>query len=282
MWMAIAAIRRVVPEGLREHVADRGTPSNSIMQSDRVPDCRVSEGHESARATSVTHDGHYYDAELHRDHWFTNNSAKRARRWRELIRMLEPGPNDRILEIGCAVGEHALRLAPRVREVVGVDLASPAIVRARARAAREHISNAHFETCDAGDLSAWRDGVFDKVAAIDFFEHVDDRALAAILSEVRRVLIPGGRLAVYTPCATHYVERMKARNFMLRQFPGHIAVRTPESYAKLLAASGFKVTTLSFLPSDYPGFGLVDRLLISLPGFGRWFRHRICIVAIPV
>ena len=232
---------------------------------------------ESAHA--VTHDAHYYDAELHHDHWFTNNSAKKARRWREVVRMLEPGRDDRILEIGCAAGEHALKLAREVREVVGIDLAPPAIDRARASAAREGIANARFETGDASDLAAWRDGTFDKVAAIDFVEHVDDRALAAILSEVRRIMVPGGRLAIYTPCATHYVERMKARNFILRQFPGHVAVRTPESYQGLLATSGFKVNSLSFLPSDYPAFGLLDRLLIPVPMLGRWFRHRICIVA---
>ena len=235
-------------------------------------------GH-AVRTHVVAHDAHYYDAELHRDHWFTNNGAKRARRWREVVRMLEPGSDDRILEIGCAAGEHALKLAREVREVVGVDLAPPAIERARERATREGIANVRFETGDACDLAVWRKESFDKVAAIDFVEHVDDLALTAILSEVRRVLVPGGRLAIYTPCATHYVERMKARNFILRQFPGHIAVRTPESYLELLAVSGFTVNSLSFLPSDYPAFGLLDRLLIPVPMLGRWFRHRICIVA---
>jgi 2-polyprenyl-6-hydroxyphenyl methylase / 3-demethylubiquinone-9 3-methyltransferase len=228
---------------------------------------------------TVIHDARYYDSELHHDHWFTNNAAKRARRWREVVRMLEPGRKDRILEVGCATGEHALRLAREAREVVGVDVAPPAIERARARAAREGIANARFETGDASDLAMWGIGTFDKAVAIDFVEHVDDQTLAAILSEVRRVLVPGGRLAIYTPCATHYVERMKAQNFILRQFPGHIAVRTPESYRELLSAAGFLVISLSFLPSDYPAFGLLDRLLIPVPVLGRWFRHRICIAA---
>jgi hypothetical protein len=50
----------------------------------------------------VLYDGTSFDAELHRDHWFKNNAAKRARRWREVLRMLDPTPTDRVLEIGCA------------------------------------------------------------------------------------------------------------------------------------------------------------------------------------
>lgn len=226
------------------------------------------------------YDAHYFDTKLHRNHWFSNNAAKRARRWREVVRMLEPDHADRILEIGCATGEHALRLAPEVGEVVGIDSAPVAIERARLRASELGISNARFEICDATDIHLWGDAAFDKVAAIDFVEHVDDDALPTILHEVWRVLVPGGRLAIYTPCATHYVEWLKARSVVLRQIPGHIAVRSPERYCKLLTAARFALQAMWFLPSDYPGFGAIDRGLTWLPGVGRWFRFRICAVAV--
>ncbi len=249
------------------------------MKSPRSPAIDTASGLGTEGPREAQYDAHYFDAELHHDHWFTNNEAKRARRWREVVRMLEPVADDRVLEIGCAAGEHALRLARQVRTVVGIDLAPAAIERARLRAAKEGVRNARFEVCDAGNLRPWPDAAFDKVAAIDFVEHVDDIALAVILREVRRVLVPGGRLAIYTPCATHYVERLKARNLVLRQIPGHIAVRSPEPYRKLLAAAGLEVEALWFLPSDYPGFGAVDRTLARLPVVGRWFRFRICAVA---
>jgi cyclopropane fatty-acyl-phospholipid synthase-like methyltransferase len=227
----------------------------------------------------VLYDGEYFDAELHRDHWFKNNAAKRARRWREILRMLEPHAYDRMLEIGCATGEHTVRLAGLVKAVVGIDSAPEAIVRARERAAREHVGNAMFDIADAADLSRYADHSFDKIAAIDFVEHVDDATLGAILGEAARLLVPGGRLAVYTPCATHYVERLKARNLILKQLPVHIAVRGPASYRAALDRAGFSIDSLWYSPSDYPVFGLLDRALAPLPAIGPFFQFRICIVA---
>ena len=34
---------------------------------------------------------------------------------------------------------------------------------------------------------------------------------------------------------------------------------------------------IEYLPSDYPLFGALDRLLARVPGIGPWFRFRILI-----
>jgi ubiquinone/menaquinone biosynthesis C-methylase UbiE len=101
-----------------------------------------------------------------------------------------PDTADRVLEIGCATGEHTVRLARLAKEVVGIDYAPAAIARARERVSREPVGNVGFEVADATDLSQWKDQSFDKVAAIDFVEHVDDEQLEIILSEAARVLVP--------------------------------------------------------------------------------------------
>ena len=231
-----------------------------------------------AAVDDVAYDAHYFDAELHRDHWFKNNAAKRASRWRDVLRMLEPAVSDRILEIGCGAGLHALKLAPLVGAVVGVDRAHAGVARARHEAARQNAGNASFIAADAAFLPLGC-ATCDKVAAIDFVEHVGDDVLERVLAEVGRVLRPGGRLAIYTPCGTHYVERLKARNLVLRQIPGHIAVRGPQAYARLLQRAGFAIRSQWFSPSEYPLFGLLDRALGAVPVAGAWFQFRICIVA---
>lgn len=223
----------------------------------------------------------YFDEQLHRQHWFHNNAAKRELRWKEVVRMLEPNAQDRILEIGCATGEHSLRLATLVREVVGVDLAVAAITRARERAETAGAGNVRFVVLDAAYLSGIEDTTFDKVAAIDFVEHIDDPTLLSVLRESRRVLRPRGLLAIFTPCESHYVERMKAGNFFLHQTPGHIAVRGELRYRNLLEQSGFDIVSLHFSPSTYPLAGWLDRWLWNVPLIGPLFRFRLCIAARP-
>ena len=228
---------------------------------------------------SGAYDAHYFDCELHRYHWFTNNAAKDARRWSEVLRMLEPRASDRLLEIGCGAGRHAIALAQFVGHVIGIDRSLVGVQRAGAFACRAGTPNIAFATCDAATLP-FADGTFQKVAAIDFAEHVDDANFAKVLAEVHRVLDLDGILAIFTPCVTHYVERLKSGGVLLRQIPEHIAVRGPEAYRKLLGAAGFGIRSCRFLPSDYPLFGAVDRLLARVPGIGPWFRFRICIAAV--
>jgi SAM-dependent methyltransferase len=228
----------------------------------------------------ASYDDAYYEESLARGHWFKDNAAKHELRWRQVLAMVDPQPSDVVLEIGCAAGRHALRIAPLCRRVVGVDAAAAAIVRARAAAqaspARERCE---FVEADAARLDFLADASVDKAMAIDFVEHVADDDLLAILREVRRVLRPGGTLSVFTPCATHYVERLKARNLLLKQLPGHVAVRGLGSYRPLLAQAGLPVERTWHSPSTYPVFGLLDRLLAGAPLVGPLFRFRLCFVA---
>ena len=243
------------------------------LQSNPTP--RLAPDHDALYGSS------YFDDQLHRQHWFHNNAAKHQLRWKEVVRMLKPDARDRVLEIGCATGEHSLRLAKLVHKVVGVDAAAVAIARANERAASLDLRNVQFVVKDAANLSGLDDATFDKVAAIDFVEHIDDATLLSVLRETRRVLRQKGRLAIFTPCASHYVERMKAGNFVLHQTPGHIAVRGEHRYRHLLQHGGFDIVSLHFSPSTYPLVGWLDRWLWNAPLIGPLFRFRLCIVATP-
>jgi SAM-dependent methyltransferase len=130
------------------------------------------------------------------------------------------------------------------------------------------------------DLSAVADGSVDAVAAIDLVEHVDDPTLAAMLRECRRVLAPGGRLGIYTPDRAHYVERMKAHDFVLKQFPQHIAVRRVGAYRRFLAEARFAIDLEAWSVSPFPGVRWVERALAPLPLLGPTFRYRILLRAV--
>ena len=226
------------------------------------------------------YDTAYYEG-LHPHHWFKNPARKYAERDRDVLRVVAPGPDDLVVELGSARGDVSFLLARHCREVVGVDAAPEAIAMAEVERVRRGIPNVRWLVADVAAAPAIADRSVDAVAAIDLVEHIDDPTLRAMLRECRRILKPGGRLGIYTPDRLHYVERMKANGVLLRQFPQHIAVRRSGEYLRILEESGFGVSLDTWSVSPFPGVRWVERLLSPLPLVGPTFRYRILLQAFP-
>lgn len=217
---------------------------------------------------------------LHPHHWFKNPPRKYAERDRDVLRVVAPRPSDLVVELGSARGDVTFLLARHAREVVGVDAAPEAIAMAEETRTRLGIGNVRWLEADVAALGPVADGSVDAVAAIDLVEHVDDATLAAMLAECRRVLKPGGRFGIYTPDRAHYVERLKAHDFVLKQFPQHIAVRRVAEYRRFLLAAGFSIDLETWSVSPFPVVRWVERALSPLPLVGPTFRYRILIRAL--
>ena len=221
-----------------------------------------------------------YFERLHKEHWFTNPERKYQERNRDTLRVVAPRPTDRILELGSARGDITFLLAAHAKEVVGLDASDDALTLAERALAEREIANVSFEKGDVADLSAFGDSSFDAVAAIDLVEHIDDPTLAAMLRGCRRVLVPGGRLGLYTPDRAHYVERLKAHDVLLRQFPQHIAVRRVEAYRAFLADAGFRIVLDAYSVSPFPAVRWIEAALAPLPFVGETFRYRILLSSV--
>ena len=100
----------------------------------------------------------------------------------------------RVLDLGCGLGRHSLLLARAGLAVDAYDLSADAVreVESRARADRLDLRVRHG---DMHDLP-YEDGTFDCVVAFHVIYHTDRPGLERILSEIRRVLAPGGELFV--------------------------------------------------------------------------------------
>ena len=216
----------------------------------------------------------YYER-MYRPHWFLRNRRKYEEREAALLRIVKPSPFTRVLEVGSARGDTAFFLAPRVHSVVGIDAAPVAVAAARAELAARGLANVRFEEADARDLSPVPGGPFDVVLLADFVEHVLDDVLSSCLESARRVLGPGGALAIYTPNAEHWAERIKAAVPGLQQ-EDHIAVRKADRVVGLVRAAGLRVEELFFSASPYPLVGALDR---ALPMVGLC-RVRTCVRAV--
>jgi demethylmenaquinone methyltransferase/2-methoxy-6-polyprenyl-1,4-benzoquinol methylase len=118
------------------------------------------------------------------------------RLWKQrLVRAARPKPGDRVLDLATGTGDIALLFSKAVApggEVVGIDFCRDMIEQAKTRE-RNKGHGIDFEVGDAMSLR-FADDSFD-IATISFgIRNVDDPVKA--LSEMRRVVRPGGRVVV--------------------------------------------------------------------------------------
>ena len=110
---------------------------------------------------------------------------------------------DRLLDLGCGAGRHAFEALRRGARVTAFDYDEAELkdVAAMASAMAEagDIPPPGGSAVTRGDATAlpFPDGAFDRIIAAEVLEHIDDDGAA--LSELARVLRPGGTIAVTVP-----------------------------------------------------------------------------------
>ena len=105
----------------------------------------------------------------------------------------------RVLDLGCGNGYIARRLARLGALVVGVDISSELIERAKARSKFGGLAIA-YHTADASKLSFLSDRSFD--LALANMSLMDIENAAGVIQEAARLLVPGGRFvfSISHPC----------------------------------------------------------------------------------
>jgi ubiquinone/menaquinone biosynthesis C-methylase UbiE len=157
----------------------------------------------------------------------------------ELGRMVELGVRsgaERVLDLGCGAGHTALAFAPRVAEVVAVDLVEAMLAEARRLARERGIGNVDFRLGDVERLDL-PDSNFDVVTSRFSAHHYP--APEKALAEVVRVLRPGGAfllvdsVAPEAPGCDTFLNAIE----VLRD-PSHVRDHRVSEWKAMFAAAG--------------------------------------------
>lgn len=145
----------------------------------------------------------------------------------------EVRPDDRALDLGCGDGVFTTVLAQAGAEVIGADVAQAALDRATARD-----PNGEFRLIPIDGPLPFEDCRFDLVWASEVIEHIADTA--RWLSEVRRVLTPGGRVLITTPSHGRVLVALGGIERFSEPLGDHLHLYTHRSLRLLLDEFGFQ------------------------------------------
>lgn len=151
----------------------------------------------------------------------------------------------RVLDVGCGTGGAVIDLAKLLpdAEVVGVDVVEQQIAITKERIKKYGVRAAQALAYD-GQTLPFPDASFDAVYSSDVLGHVSD--VSEWLSELSRVLKPGGSLAMFSESALgrHAVIRRYLLDRGLNVDPHaafHISLYAKQDLQKLLEQAGFGV-----------------------------------------
>ena len=180
-----------------------------------------------------------------------------------LLAMAEPVAGKRVLDLGCGEGYFARHLKARgASTVIGVDQSARMIEMAQQQEAAEPLEIDYYQGC-ATDLTMIPERSFDMTIAVFLFNYLTVEQSRACMTEVARVLKPGGRFLFAVPHpAFPYMRRPEPPFFFSTEGVGYFSGRdrhcggriwkrdgtflevqlihkTLEDYFDALAAAGF-------------------------------------------
>ncbi len=184
------------------------------------------------------------------DKWFETPIGRLVREYerRLLLEMADPGPGEKILDVGCGTGIFTADLLAAGSRVTGLELSFPMLLHAGKKAAGRPF---HMVLGDMRRLP-FADGIFDKTVSVTAIEFLDRDAREAVAG-MFRVTRPGGLVVVaslnsLSPWAARRTAAAKQGHSLF----AHARFRSPAEMADLAVYPVSVRTAVHFQKNDDP------------------------------
>lgn len=183
---------------------------------------------------------------------------------------------DLVLDLGCGNGQNTLKAAKIVRRVTGVEIDKRLLSQANFFKVQKKAKNVDFRESNLEGKLKFENNTFDKVMLLDVLEHL--RSRDQLLTEIRRILKPGGLLLLGVPNSqTSWKKLQRSVGLSSLADPDHKIEFSQNSIEKLLAKHNFKIIHLGYAPYDTFLRGLLDAIggfsLSLYKFFWQWRLH---------
>lgn len=198
---------------------------------------------------------------LCREYLFRDHTQEIAR---ALFSTGSPVPGTHVLELGCGPGFYACRLSEEYPQIhtTGVDLSRRLIARAKSRAASRSLQNCTFAHGDAHALPDATNSI-DAVVVSRLFLIIRNRK--AVVTEIFRVLRPGGRCFIAEPTSGFRTRIPFSCMWLLSKLTGTPAGKYPEPrQADVMTAPDFAALIRS------QPWGTIDLQ------YDGWYQYAVC------
>ena len=183
------------------------------------------------------------------DRWFETPIGALVKKYENelLLELLQPGPQEKILDVGCGTGIFTLNILEFGPRITGLDISYPMLKRAEQKA------QGYPFRAVAGDMRylPFADECFDKAVSMTALEFIADARTA--IEDLFRVTKRGGVVVVTTlNSRSPWAERRKKKADTGHALFQKMIFRSPEDMRALVPQEAMVKTAIHFLKEDDP------------------------------